>query len=60
MKIIDYPSVLDPDRKVNMAKVGQIMESVKKLMEMYKITFTIKPEEEPKPLDIIKNKRHDD
>ena len=59
MIIFDYPSVLDPNRKINMLEAEQLMESAKKLRELNGIRFITKSEEEPRPLNIIKNKQND-
>lgn len=58
--IIDYPSVLGPNREINMIEAEQIMESAKKLRELNGISFITKFEEEARPLNIIKNKRDND
>lgn len=60
MKIVDYQSVIDPERKIDWLAAEQMTESAKKLRETNNICYIFKTDEEPRILNIVKTKREED
>ena len=58
MKIVDYPSVINPEKEIDWITVEQMTESAKKIRETYGIvSLVVSSDGEVKPLKIEKNKR---
>ena len=60
MKIVDYPSVINPEKEIDWITVKQMTESAKKIREANGfVSLSISSSVKPEPLKIVKNKRHD-
>ena len=60
MEIHDYPSLIDPERKVDKLTVEQMTECAKKIREANGfVSLVVSSDGEVKPLKIEKNKRYD-
>ena len=60
MEIVDYPSVINPEKEIDRITVEQMNESAKKIREANGfVSLSISNSVKLEPLKIVKNKRHD-